>query len=173
MPSDPVLTLFLYTEEKRGKQLVESELIGTMSDITASEQLVVIQDPHSGIKFVYRIDHASSNLDAVAITELDKSCFDGRGSVTLQDTNFRLGTPANGVKFLKGKRYWIQDKGAVLSVLLQNAARKQSGFAPRTIQRERLTQIPEDVTVEYLADRNMGADEPAVQPADADGGETG
>lgn len=161
MSSTPRLTLFLYTEEKAGNRLVESELIGTMSDISGLEQLVVVQDPHSGIKFVYRIDHFTNNLDAVAITELDRSMFDGRNTVKMNDLNLRLGPPANGVKLLRGKREWIQDKGSVLSVLLHNAARKTTGFVPRTIKRERLTQIPQGAPVEYLSAETSASPAPA------------
>jgi len=167
MSSDAPLTLFLYTEEKRGNQLVESEIVGSMADISASEQLVVIRDPHSGIKFIYRIDHFSSNLDAVAITELDDAKFDGRHTETIRDTAFRLGPPQSALKFLKGRREWIQDKGSVLSVLLQNAARKNSGFAPRGIQRDRMTSIPKGVAVEYLADRKAAAEQAGAQAQQA------
>ena len=39
-----------------------------LSDVSGSDKLVVVQDPHSGLKFIYRVDHESSNLDAAAIT---------------------------------------------------------------------------------------------------------
>ena len=70
-------TIFLYTEEQRGNQLVESPVIGMLSDVSGSDKLVVVQDPHSGLKFIYRVDHESSNLDAAAITEQEPASFNG------------------------------------------------------------------------------------------------
>ncbi|WP_251865889.1 hypothetical protein [Achromobacter sp. Marseille-Q4962] len=144
-------TVFIYTEEQRGKQLVESPVIGMMSDASGSDKLIVIQDPHSGIKFLYRIDFESSNLDAAAITEEEAAAFDGKRSVQIDATTYRLGTVDNAVKLLRGKTRWIQDKGAVLSVLLQNAAARKSRFAAVRIERDRLRKVPADVPVEYLA----------------------
>lgn len=145
-------TIFLYTEEQRGNQLVESRVIGMLSDISGSDKLVVVQDPFSGLKFIYRIDHESSNLDAAAITEQDESAFNGKKSVLINAVPYRLGTAENAMKLLRGKNQWIQDKGAVLSVLLQNAATRKIGFAPRYIKRDRLRKMPQNVPVEYLSD---------------------
>ncbi|MCW0206873.1 hypothetical protein WHX56_20005 [Achromobacter veterisilvae] len=143
-------TIFIYTEEQRGNQLVESPVIGMMSDVSGSDKLIVVQDPHSGLKFIYRIDHESNNLDAAAITEQEDSRFDGKYSVQISATSYRLGTPANALKLLRGKTQWIQDKGAVLSVLLQNAAARKTRFSAVRIERDRLRKVPPGVPVERL-----------------------
>lgn len=143
-------SIFIYTEEQRGNQLVESLVLGMMSDVSGSEKLIVAQDPYSGLKFVYRIDHDSSNLDAAAITEQDASAFNGKNSVEINSMSYRLGTAENAMKLLRGKTHWIQDKGAVLSVLLQNAAARKTRFAPARIERERMRKVPQGVPVELL-----------------------
>ncbi|WP_333903530.1 hypothetical protein [Achromobacter insolitus] len=143
-------TIFLYTEEQRGNQLVESPVIGMLSDVSGSDKFVVVQDPHSGLKFVYRIDHDSSNLDAAAITEQDVSLFNGKASVQINAMSYRLGTAENAMKLLRGKSQWIQDKGAVLSVLLQNAAARKTRFAAPRIERDRMRKVPPGVPVEHL-----------------------
>ena len=144
-------TIYIYTEEQRGNQLVESLVIGMLSDISGSDKLVVVQDPHSGLKFVYRIDHDSSNLDAAAITEQDAAVFNGKTSVQINSMTYRLGTAENAMKLLRGKNEWIQDKGAVLSVLLQNAAARKTRFAPPRIERDRMRKVPPGVKVEHLS----------------------
>ncbi|WP_459618516.1 hypothetical protein [Bordetella sp. 2513F-2] len=159
--SDPPRTLFVYTEEQRGNQLVESVLVGMISDIAGAEKLVVVKDPHSGIQFVYRVLHEISNLDAAAITELDPAEFDGRRTTQINGMNYRLGTPDSALRLLRGKTHWVQDKGCVLSVLLQNAAARRSTLVSRSIARERLTRVPPGVPVEYLADRTAAQAESA------------
>lgn len=144
-------TIYIYTEEQRGNQLVESLVIGMLSDISGSDKLVVVQDPHSGLKFVYRIDHDSSNLDAAAITGQDAAVFNGKTSVQINSMTYRLGTAENAMKLLRGKNEWIQDKGAVLSVLLQNAAARKTRFAPPRIERDRMRKVPPGVAVEHLS----------------------
>jgi len=153
-------TIFLYTEEKRGNQLVESVVIGQFSDFSGSEKLLVVQDPHTRINFVYRIDTFSNNLDAVSITHHTEADFAARKSITLGGATFKLGPPTEAVKLLRGKNQWIQDKGAILSVLLQGAATntKSVGFVRSKIQRDRIEKIPPGVAVEYLRDRAPAAD---------------
>ncbi|HEY9275118.1 hypothetical protein [Achromobacter sp.] len=155
MPQTPAApatrhTIYIYTEEQRGNQLVESLVIGMLSDVSGSDKLVVVQDPHSGLKFVYRIDHDSSNLDAAAITEQDASLFNGKTSVEINAMSYRLGTVENAMKLLRSKNQWIQDKGAVLSVLLQNAAARKTRFASPRIERDRMRKVPPGVPVEHL-----------------------
>ncbi|EHK64413.1 hypothetical protein [Achromobacter arsenitoxydans] len=143
-------TVFIYTEEQRGNQMVESRVLGMMSDISGSEKLIVVQDPFNGFKFIYRVDHESNNLDAAAITEQDESNFNGKTSLEINAMTYRLGTPENAMKLLRGKTHWIQDKGSVLSVLLQNAAARKTRFAPPRIERDRMRKVPEGVPVELL-----------------------
>ena len=131
-------SIFIYTEEQRGNQLVESTVIGMLSDISGSDKLIVVQDPFSGLKFIYRVDHESSNLDAAALTEQDGSAFNGKQSVEINAMTYKLGTADNAMKLLRGKTHWIQDKGSVLSVLLQNAASRKTRFAPQRIERDRM-----------------------------------
>jgi hypothetical protein len=147
-------TLLLYTEEKRGNQWVESIIVGQMADFSGSEKFIIVQDPHTRINFVYRIDHMSNNLDAVSITPLTEAEFAARKNITINGATFKLGPPADAVKLLRGKTQWIQDKGSILSVLLQGAATKKVGFVRPRIQRDRVTQIPTGVPVEYLRDRS-------------------
>ena len=143
-------SIFIYTEEQRGNQLVESPVIGMLSDVSGSDKLIVAQDPHSGLKFIYRVDHESSNLDAAAITEQEPSAFDGKTSVQINAMSYRLGNAENAMKLLRGKKQWIQDKGAVLSVLLQNAAARKTRFASARIERDRMRKVPAGVPIEYL-----------------------
>jgi len=143
-------SIFIYTEEQRGNQMVESLVLGMMSDVSGSEKLIVVQDPFSSVKFIYRIDHESSNLDAAAITEHDEAAFNGKNSVEINAMSYRLGTAENAMKLLRGKTHWIQDKGAVLSVLLQNAAARKTRFAPARIERDRMRKVPQGVPVELL-----------------------
>ncbi|MFY0479762.1 hypothetical protein [Achromobacter marplatensis] len=143
-------TIFIYTEEQRGNQLVESLVIGMLSDVSGSDKLIVVQDPHSDLKFIYRVDHESSNLDAAAITEQEADSFNGKTSVQINAMSYRLGTVENAMKLLRGKKQWIQDKGAVLSVLLQNAAARKTRFSSVRIERDRVRKVPQGVPVEYL-----------------------
>jgi hypothetical protein len=147
-------TVFLYTEEKRGNQLVESVIIGQFADFSGSEKLIVIQDPHTNINFVYRIDHYSSNLDAVSITKMTAADFAARKSVTINGATFKVAPSEEAVKLLKGKNQWIQDKGAILSVLLRGAATRNVGFVRAGIQRDRVEHVPTGVPVEYLLQRD-------------------
>ncbi|MNS61258.1 hypothetical protein D3C72_942820 [compost metagenome] len=143
-------SIFIYTEEQRGNQLVESPVIGMLSDVSGSDKLIVAQDPHSGLKFIYRVDHESSNLDAAAITEQEPAAFDGKTSVQINAMSYRLGNAENAMKLLRGKKQWIQDKGSVLSVLLQNAAARKTRFASARIERDRMRKVPAGVPIEYL-----------------------
>ena len=147
---DTPLTVLLYTEEQRGSLLVESQVMGMISDVSGADKLIAIRDPYNQITFLYRIDHGTNNLDAVAITDQDPATFDGKHSITINDTGYRLGTPENAIRLLRGKTRWIQDKGSILSVLLRNAASRHTGFISRQIQRERVRQIPEGVPIEPL-----------------------
>ncbi|MBO9353857.1 hypothetical protein GG851_07605 [Bordetella petrii] len=148
--SDAPLTVLLYTEEQRGNQLVESPVVGMLSDVSGADKLIAIHDPHSRITFLYRVDYGANNLDAVAITDQDPSAFDGKHGITINGTGYRLGTPENAIRLLRGKTRWIQDKGSILSVLLRNAASRHTGFATRQIHRERVRRIPDGVPVEPL-----------------------
>ncbi|MCH6074921.1 hypothetical protein MMA55_23165, partial [Salmonella enterica] len=82
----------------------------------------------------------------------DESAFNGKNSVQINSMSYKLGTAENAMKLLRGKTQWIQDKGAVLSVLLQNAAARKTRFAPPRIERDRVRTVPQGVPVEYLAD---------------------
>ncbi|MDQ8030904.1 hypothetical protein CEG14_11450 [Bordetella genomosp. 1] len=159
-------TIHLYTEEQRGNQIVESIVVGMFSDVSGADKLIVVQDPHSGIKFVYRVEHDVSNLDAAAITELDAAKFDGKSSTNINGMSYKLGTADAALKLLRGKTTWIQDKGAVLSVLLQNAAVRSARFSVMRIQRERMTKVPPGVQVESLAQALAAREAAAASTAD-------
>jgi hypothetical protein len=163
-------TIFLYTEEKRGNQWVESIVVGLLGDFSGSEKFIVIQDPHTRINFVYRIDSMSSNLDAVSMTHLTEADFVARKTTTINGATFKLGGPEDAIRLLKGKTQWIQDKGSILSVLLQGAATKKVGFVRSRISRDRVTQVNPSVPVEYLRDRTgreAEADDAAAQTGTA------
>jgi len=149
--ADAPLTVLLYTEEQRGNQLVESPIVGMLSDVSGADKLIALHDPYSRITFLYRIDYGTTNLDAVAIIDQDPAAFDGKHSLSINGVGYRLGTPENAARLLRGKTRWIQDKGSVLSVLLRNAASRHAGFASRQIHRERVRHIPEGVPIEPLA----------------------
>lgn len=161
-------TIFLYTEEKRGNQWVESVVVGQLGDFSGSEKFIVVQDPHTGINFVYRIDTMSNNLDAVSMTSLTEADFAARKTTTIGGATFKLGPAEDAIRLLRGKGQWIQDKGAILSVLLQGAATKKVGFVSPRIQRERVTQVGPGVPVEYLRDRVARDEAPADAAAPAD-----
>jgi hypothetical protein len=74
------LTILLYTQEKLGNQLVESAVIGCLSDFANINKFVVVRDPYSDITFVYQIRYDTHNLDAVAITKLPDHRFDGKST---------------------------------------------------------------------------------------------
>src|SRR3546814_4951881 len=57
--ADIPLTVLLYTEEQRGSLLVESQVIGMISDVSGADKLIAIHDPYNRITFLYRIDHRS------------------------------------------------------------------------------------------------------------------
>jgi hypothetical protein len=144
-------TIFLYTEEQRGNQLVESIVIGTIADISSSDKLVVVQDPNSGLKYVYAVHVDTRNLDAVGVTDLDNEKFDDKTRTVINDSNYRLGSPEQAMKYLRNHTRWIQDKGSVMSVLLHYAAsRRHNLSAPRSINRTRRVTIPDDAPVETL-----------------------
>jgi len=144
------LTILVYTEEQRGSLLVESPLVGMVSDVSGSEKLVAVCDPYNQITFLYRVDHGTNNLDAVAITDEPASHFDGKHTLVINGTRFRLGQPEAAMRLLQGKTRWIQDKGSVLSVLLRNAASRHTGFASRQIHRERVLHIPDGIAIAPL-----------------------
>jgi hypothetical protein len=155
-------TVFLYTEEKRGNQWVESVIVGQYADFSGSEKFIVVQDPHTLINFVYRVDHYSNNLDAISITDRTEADFAARKSTNVNGATFKLAPPEEAVKLLRGKTRWIQDKGAILSVLLQGAATRNVGIVRPKIQRDRVTDVPNGVPVEYLRDRHVAdASDPA------------
>ena len=108
----PQSTIFLYTEEQRGNQLVESIVLGTIADISASEKWIVVRDPHSDLKFVYRVHFDTYNLDAVAITDIPERDFDGTHSTQIDGISYRLGTPEQAVKYLRKQTQWIQVEAA-------------------------------------------------------------
>lgn len=160
-------TIFLYTEEKRGNQWVESIVVGQLGDFSGSEKFIVVQDPHTRINFVYRIDAMSSNLDAVSMTTLTEADFASRKTTTIGGATFKLGPAEDAIRLLRGKAQWIQDKGSILSVLLQGAATKKVGFVRARIQRDRVTQVNPATPVEYLRDRRASdAEEADGAPAD-------
>lgn len=151
--SKPQHTIFLYTEEQRGNQLVESIVIGTIADISSSDKLIVVQDPNSGLKYVYSVHVETHNLDAVGVTDLDSEKFDDKTRTVINDCNYRLGSPEQAMKYLRNHTQWIQDKGSVMSVLLHYAAsRRHNLSAPRSINRSRRITIPADAPVETLED---------------------
>jgi hypothetical protein len=158
-------TIFLYTEEKRGNQWVESVIVGQFSDFSGSEKFIVVQDPHTQINFVYRVDHYSNNLDAISMTPLTEVDFATRKTTTINGATFKLAPPAEAVKLLRGKTQWIQDKGAILSVLLQGAATGKVGMVRPQIRRDRVTEVSPGVPVEYLRKRQA-----AGEPQDAAAG---
>lgn len=147
----PLHTLFLYTEEQRGNQLVESIVLGILNDISATDKLLVVQDPHSELKFVYLVRSDTHNLDAIGVIDLPAEKFDGQSSAVISGINYRLGTVEQAMKYLRNHTHWIQDKGSVLSVLLHYVASRRTGLSmPRNIKRNRRVSIPPGVPVETL-----------------------
>jgi hypothetical protein len=157
-------SLFLYTEEKRGKQLVESTVVGQVTDYSGRDKMIAVKDPHANLNFLYRIDHASGNLDAVAILYIEDSSFNGKQTLPLGGQTYKLGRPEDAMLLLKGRAHWIQDKGSVLAVLVQGAARKNAMVNHR-ISRERVTEIPHGITTEYLPSADALLNDAFAPPA--------
>lgn len=150
MPSIAPPTIWLYTEETRGNRLVESPIIGGISDITGMRKLLVIRDVVNNIDYVYKIASALNNLDAVSISMLAASAFDQQKRLLIGGDSHKLVPARTAAALLNGQTRWIQDKGAVLSVLLHGATGKTMNLVPRSIDRPRILQIPLDTPVEPL-----------------------
>jgi hypothetical protein len=159
-------SVFLYTEEKRGKQLVESTVVGQVTDYSGRDKMIVVKDPHANLNFLYRIDHNSGNLDAVALLYIDDASFNGKQTLPLGGQTYKLGRPEDAMLLLKGRAHWIQDKGSVLAVLVQGVARKNT-IVNHRIPRERVTEIPAGITTEYLVREDAQADADLAPPAAA------
>lgn len=150
MQRNALPTVLLYTEEARGNLLVESPVVGMISDIIGTRKFVVIRDVFNHIDYVYKISSAINNLDAVSISRLDASAFDEPKRILIGGDTHKLAPATVAFKLLNGQDRWIQDKGSILSVLLHGAMGKAMDLVTRTIDRPRVTQIPSQTPVEYI-----------------------
>lgn len=145
-------TVLIYTEEKRGNQLVESIILGGLSDFSGSEKFIVIKDPYNNINFVYKIAHESTNLEAMCILTEEEANFEKyvKPNITFNNSSYKISSPDDAVKLLKNKTRWIQDKGSVLSVLLQKARKENPLFNARPISRPHVKKIPDNVPTDFI-----------------------
>lgn len=146
-------TVLVYTEEQRGHRLVESPILGMIADIAGMEKLVVVRDLPNALNIVYRIRHEIDNLDALAIVPYVPEDFIERKRIQVDGMSYVLDTPQNAIPLLRGKQRWVQDKGAILAVLLDGASSRKIRFASRRMSRERLHTIPADALIDRLGTR--------------------
>jgi|SRR6185437_14012194 len=163
----PRHTIFLYTEEDNGGRLIESPVIGLINDYSG-DRLLVVRDPYNDLKFVYRVDFDTYNLEAVGIVHLTDEQFDSRGSVKIEHLIYRLNSAEQAIRHLRKRTHWIQDKSSAMSVLLHyTASRRQKLSMPRSIDRDKVLVIPPDTPVETLeeiiASRNAAAASEAME----------
>lgn len=159
-------TVFIYTEEKRGDQLVESIVLSSLTDISGSEKLIVIKDPYNDINFVYKIATSSSNLEAVCMLSDEECNPEKNKNIVLNHTSFKINSPTDAMKLLKNKTRWIQDKGSVLSVLLQKARKENPLFHARPIARPYVTKIPDNAPVDLIISKEQVTQQPKTMDKD-------
>jgi hypothetical protein len=163
----PRHTIFLYTEGDSGGRLIESPVIGLVNDYSG-DRLIVVRDPYNDLKFVYRVDFDTYNLEAVGVVNLPDEQFDSKASVEIEHLVYRLGSAEQAIRHLRKRTKWIQDKSAAMSVLLHyTASRRQKLSMPRSIDRDKVLVIPPDAPVETLeeiiATRNAAAASEALE----------
>lgn len=162
----PRHTIFLYTQGDNGGRLIESQVIGLINDYSG-DRLLVVRDSYNDLKFVYRIEIDTHNLEAVGVVHLSEEQFDSKASVEIEHLAYRLGSAEQAVRLLRKRTQWIQDKSSAMSVLLDyTASRRQRLSTPRSIDREKILAIPADTPVETLEEivsiRNAAAATEAV-----------
>lgn len=163
----PRHTILLYTEEDNGGRLIESPVIGLINDYSG-DRLVVVRDPYNDLKFVYRVDFDTYNLEAVGVVHLTDEQFESKASVEIDHLVYRLSSAEQAIRHLRKRTKWIQDKSSQMSVLLHyTASRRQKLSMPRSIDREKVLVIPPDAPVETLeeiiASRNAAAASEAIE----------
>ncbi|MGN6581787.1 MAG: hypothetical protein ACTHJ1_17625 [Bordetella sp.] len=171
----PRHTIFLYTEEDKGGRLRESPVIGLINDYSG-DRLIVVRDPYNDLKFVYRADFDTYNMEAVGIVNLTDEEFASKGSVEIEHLVYRLGTAEQAIRHLRKRTKWIQDKSSAMSVLLHyTASRRQNLSTPRSIDRDKILTIPPDAPIETLeeiiAARNAAAANEAFEAPPSSEGE--
>jgi hypothetical protein len=157
----PRHTIFLYTEEDNGGRLIESPVLGLINDYSG-DRLLVVRDPYNDLKFVYRVDFDTYNLEAVGVVHLTEEQFENKASIEIEHLSYRLGSAEQAIRHLRKRSKWIQDKSSAMSVLLHyTASRRQKLDMPRSIDRDKVLVIPPDAPVETLeeiiASRNAAA----------------
>jgi|GEM_PF-2252334 len=148
-------TVWVYMADKRGQMLVESPVLGAISDISGSEKFVVIRDEMNDTAFAYRVVSSRDTLDAVAILPFERDEFEARLRVTVGGEIYKLSPGAEAVALLRNKRRWIQDSGCALAVLIEAAAQRRPMFTSKRIQRPRLDAIPENTPVQSIAEQRL------------------
>ncbi|WP_019939154.1 hypothetical protein [Bordetella sp. FB-8] len=166
----PRHTIFLYTEGDNGGRLIESAVIGLVNDYSG-DRLLVVRDPYNDLKFVYRVDFDTSNMEAVGVVHLTEEQFDSKASVEIEHLSYRLGSAEQAIRLLRKRTQWIQDKSSAMSVLLNyTASRRQKLSTPRSIDREKVVLIPPDTPVQTLEEiisiRNAAAATEALSGPD-------
>lgn len=168
----PHRTIFLYTEEDDGGRLIESPVLGLINDYSG-DRLIVVRDPYNDLKFVYRVDFDTYNLEAVGIVHLTEEEFQSKASVEIEHLVYRLGSAEQAIRHLHKRSKWIQDKSSAMSVLLHyTASRRPKLSIPRSIDRDKVLVIPPDAPVETLEDilasKNAAAASEAIENTSTD-----
>jgi hypothetical protein len=146
-------TILVYMADKRGQMLVESPVLGTISDISGSEKFVVVRDEMNDTAFAYRIVSSRDTLDAVAILPFERDEFEARLRVTIEGEIYKLSPGTDAMALLRNKRRWIQDAGCALAVLIEAAAQRRPMFTSKRIQRPRLDAVPENTPIQSIAEQ--------------------
>lgn len=146
-------TVLIYMADKRGQMLVESPVLGIISDISGSEKFVVIRDEMNDTAFAYRVVSSRDTLDAVAVLPYERDEFDARLRVTITGEIYKLAPATEAMALLRNKRFWIQDAGCALGVLIEAAAQRRPMFTSKRIQRPRLDAIPANTPIQSLAEQ--------------------
>jgi len=148
-------TVLVYMADKRGQMLVESPVLGVISDISGSEKFVVIRDEMNDTAFAYRVVSSRDTLDAVAILPFEREEYEARLRVTIGGEIYKLSSSTDAMGLLRNKRSWIQDAGCALAVLIEAAAQRRPLFTSRRIQRPRLDAIPPNTPIQSLAEQRQ------------------
>src|SRR5690606_14890180 len=97
----------------------------------------------SNIDYMYKISSIPNNLDALSVSRLPDHDFTDRKRIMLDGDTHKLAPAPEALKLLNGQTHWIQDKGSMLSVLVHSAAGGPMRFIARTVNRPRITELPE------------------------------
>lgn len=160
-------TVLVYMADKRGQMLVESPVLGTISDISGSEKFVVIRDEMNDTAFAYRVVGIRETLDAVAVLPFEREEYENRHRVMIGGEIYKLSPSTDALALMRNRQRWIQDPGCALGVLIEAAAQRRPMFTSRRIQRPRLDAIPANAPIQSLEEQRRLLAEAQAEAAKA------